>query len=168
MRKFITLALIAATAIPAAANAQSRGELRRDRQDIREEQRDLNQARRSGDRGDVRDARGDLREARQEYREDRGDRNRNWGRNDWRGYRDRNRNLYARGNWRAPFRYQTFRAGGRIAPNYYGRSYWINDPWRYRLPRARPNQRWIRHYNDVVLIDYRRGIVIDTYRGFYR
>ena len=96
------------------------------------------------------------------------DRDRNWGRDDWRSYRDRNRALYARGNWRAPFRYQTFRAGGRIAPAYYGRSYWINDPWRYHLPRARANQRWIRHYNDVVLIDYRRGIVVDTYNGFYR
>jgi Ni/Co efflux regulator RcnB len=55
----------------------------------------------------------------------------------------------------------------RIAPTYYGQRYWISDPWRYRLPAAGRYQRWIRHYNDVVLIDYRRGIVIDVIRGFY-
>ena len=40
MRKMITLALLAATAVPAAASAQSYGELRRDRQDIREDRRE--------------------------------------------------------------------------------------------------------------------------------
>ena len=170
MRKLVTMLLLAATAIPAVASAQS-GELRRDRRDIREESRELQQARRSGDRGDVRDERRDVRGARQEYREDlrdRGnDRNRNWGRNDWQGYRNQNRNLYARGNWRAPFRYNQFRTGGRIAPNYFGRSYWINDPWRYRLPPARGYSRWVRHYNDVILVDYRRGIVLNVIRNFY-
>lgn len=181
MRKMITMLLLAATAIPAAASAQSQGELRRNQRDIREEQRELRQAVRSGDRREIRDERGDLREARQENREDLRDRrnngfnnrdrnwerNRNWGRNDWQGYRNQNRNLYARGNWRAPFRYNQFRIGGRIAPNYFGRSYWINDPWRYRLPPARGYARWVRHYNDVVLVDYRRGIVLNVIRNFY-
>ena len=171
MRKLIMSALMAASVLPTAVAAQSYGELRRDRQDIREEQRDLRDAQRRGDWRDVRDARGDLRDARQEYREDRrdryGDRNRNWGRNDWQGYRNQNRSLYARGNWRAPFRYNNFRAGGRIAPLYYGQRYWINDPWRYRLPIARPGTRWVRHYNDVLLVDYRRGFIVDLLRNFY-
>jgi Ni/Co efflux regulator RcnB len=185
MRKLIISALMAAVALPGVANAQSQGELRRDRQDVREERRELRDAQRRGDRGDIRDERGDLREARQELREDRrdrfderrggyqnrgdryGDRNRNWGNNDWQGYRNQNRALYARGNWRAPFRYNTFRAGGRIAPVYYGQRYWIADPWRYRLPPARGYSRWVRHYNDVVLVDYRRGIVLNTIRNFY-
>ena len=167
MRKFITIALIAATAIPAAASAQSNRELNRDRRDIRQEQRQLNQARRSGDRSDIRDERRDVRGARQEYREDLRDRNRTYGRNDWQNYRSRNRALYARGNWRAPFRYHQFRTGYRIAPSYFGQRYWINDPWRYRLPAARANTRWVRHYNDVLLVDYRRGIVLDVIRGFY-
>jgi Ni/Co efflux regulator RcnB len=171
MRKLIITGLIAAIAMPAAiapAAAQDRGELRRDRQDIRSEQRDLNRARRTGDRGDVRDARQDVREARQEYREDRSDRNRRWGNDDWRGGRDSNRNLYARGNWRAPFRYQIFRTGGRIGTPYFASRYWISNPWRYRLPPVNGYQRWVRHYDDVLLVDTRRGTVLRVINNFYR
>lgn len=171
MRKLITATLLAATALmPAAAQAQSRGELRRDRQEIREEQRDLRDARRFGDRRDVREQRRDVREARQEYREDlrdyRRDR-RDYGRDDWRGYRQGHRDLYAGGNWRAPFRYNSFRPGVRIGAPYYQQRYWIADPYRYRLPRAAGYQRWVRHYDDVLLIDTRRGVVLDVLRGFY-
>jgi Ni/Co efflux regulator RcnB len=172
MKKIITAALLAAVAMPAlavptAASAQSSGELRRDRQDIRKEQRELRDARRRGDRSDVRGERRDVRGARQEYREDLQDRNRRWGDNDWRDYRSRNRTVYARGNWRAPFGYTRFRAGVRIAPNYYGSRYVIGDPWRYHLPAAGRYQSWVRHYNDVLLIDTRRGVVIRTLPGFY-
>lgn len=167
MRKLIVSLMMAATIAPAVAAAQSPGELRRDRQDIREQRRDLYEARRRGDRRDVREARQDLREARREYREDLRDRDRRWSRDDWRGYRNQNRALYARGQWRAPFRYNQWRPGARIAPSYYAQRYWINDPWRYRLPPARPNTRWVRHYNDVLLVDYRRGTVLDVIRNFY-
>lgn len=172
MKKIITAALLAAVAMPAvalptAASAQSRGELRRDRQDIREEQRELNRAYRNGDRRDIREERRDVREAQREYREDLRDRNRRWGDNDWRDYRARNRGVYARGHWNAPFRYQRFRPGVRIAPNYWGQRYWISDPWRYRLPPAGRYQRWVRHYNDVLLIDTRRGFVVRVIPGFY-
>lgn len=168
MRKFITAAMLAAIALPAAAGAQSREELRRDRQDIRHEQRQLDRAHARGDWRGVREQRQDVREARREYREDLRDRrDRNWGRDDWRGYRSGNRALYARGNWRAPFRYQQFRPGVRIASSYYGPRYVIADPWRYRLPAARSSARWVRHYDDALLIDYRRGVVLDVIRGFY-
>ncbi len=168
MRKLIFTALIAAVAMPAVAQAQSQREVRQDRRELREQRGELNDAYRRGDRRDIRDERHDVRDARQELREDRNDRNRAWGRNDWRGYRDGNRALYARGGWRAPFRYNAFRPGIRIAAGYYGPRYVIADPWRYRLPPARGYQRWVRHYNDVLLIDTRRGIVIDVIRGFYR
>jgi Ni/Co efflux regulator RcnB len=168
MRKLIAAALIAASVVPAAAIAQSPAELARDRQDIREQRRDLNRAYVNGDRRDVRDARHDLREARQEYREDARDARRNWGRDDWRAYRETNRPLYARGGWRAPFGYTSFRPGVRIAPSYFGPRYVIADPWRYHLPAARGATRWVRHYDDVLLIDYRRGVVVDVIRGFYR
>lgn len=170
MRKFILTSLVAAIAMPGLtlpAAAQSRAELRRDREDIRREQRDLNRAYRHGDRRDVREARRDLRDARQEYREDRRDRNRRFGNDDWRGWRDRNRALYARGTWRAPFRYQSFRTGGRIGAPYYAQRYWISDPWRYRLPNAVGAQRWVRHYDDLLLVDTRRGNVLRVIRGFY-
>ncbi len=173
MRKLILTLLMTAVAvptmaIPTAASAQSRGEIRRDRQDVREEQRELRDARRYGDRRDIREERRDVREARQELREDLRDRNRRFGNDDWRGYRDRNRGAFARGNWNAPFRYNSFRDGGRIGAGFYGQRYWIADPWRYRLPAVGPNQRWVRHYNDVILVNVRRGQVIRVLRNFYR
>lgn len=168
MRKLIITALMAATLIPVAAQAQSNDELRHDRQDIRKEQRDVRDARRTGDPRQIRDQRGDVRDARQEYREDLHDRDRAWARNDWRGWRDHNPNFYARGAWRAPFRYTAFRPGLRISAGYFGPRYIIADPWRYHLPRAAYGQQWIRHYDDVILVDTRRGVVIDVIRGFYR
>lgn len=170
MRKLIIGILMAATVMPAAAMAQSPGELRRDRQDVRQEQRELNRSIRRGDHPrEVREQARDVRDARREYREDLRDRDRDraWGRNDWRNHRQGNRGLYSRGNWRAPFHYQQFRAGVRIRPAYYNQRYWIADPWRYRLPRPGYNQRWVRNYDDLMLVDIRRGIVIDVIRGFY-
>jgi Ni/Co efflux regulator RcnB len=163
MRKLITAVLLAATAFPAAASAQSAGEVRRSQRELRQEQRDLREARRFGDRGDIRRERRDVREAREELREDR----RDYRRDDWRGYRQQNRSVYARGNWNAPFRYNTFRPGVRIGAPYYQQRYVIADPYRYRLPRPVGYQRWVRHYNDVLLIDTRRGYVVDVLRGFY-
>ena len=167
MRKLILGTLIAATAFPALASAQSYGEIQRDRRDLDRQQRELRDARARGDWRDVRDQRGDVRDARRELREDQADRARRWGDNDWRDWRGRNRGIYARGNFRAPFRYYAFRPGVRIAPSYWGSSYWINDPWRYRLPPAGYGRRWVRHYDDVLLIDTRRGVVVRVLNNFY-
>lgn len=166
MRKLIIMALMAATAMPAVANAQSAGEVRRSAREVRQEQRDLQQARRHGDHRDVRDARRDLRDARQEYREDRRDYRREQ-REDWRDYRARNRGVYSRGTWNAPFRYRSFNAGATLGRNYYAPRYYISDPYRYRLPAAGRNLRWIRHYDDVLLVNVRTGRVVDVIRNFY-
>lgn len=158
MRKFILTALLAATVLPAAAQAQD---------GYRQDRRDIQDDRRGPDHGN----RGDDRRFGDGRRDDRGaiaDRDRRFGRDDWRGWRDRNGGLYAAGNWRAPFRYTQFRPGVRIAPDYYGTRYVVVDPWRYHLPPAQFGQRWVRHYNDVVLVDPRRGTVVDVIRGFYR
>ena len=154
MRKVIYVALMAATVLPGAAMAQTR-ELHRDRQDIREEQRELRDAQRYGDRSDVREERRDVREAKREYRQD------------WREYRKHNRNVYSRGNWRSPYRYHAFNPGARIQSGYYGPRYVIADPWRYRLPPARANMRWVRHYDDVLLVNMRTGRVADVIRNFF-
>lgn len=167
MRKLIIMGVMAATMLPAIAHAQSQREVWDSRQDLRQERRELNQAYRFGDPRDIRREQRDVREARQELREDIYDRDRAWGRNDWRGYRDNHRDLYYRGGWRAPFRYNNFYRGGWIGRDFYGPRYIINDPWRYHLPPARGFARWVRHYDDVLLIDTRRGRVIDVYRGFF-
>jgi Ni/Co efflux regulator RcnB len=169
MRKIILATLMAATFLPSTAFAQN-GELRRDRQDVRDQQRDVQRARQSGDRDDVRRERGQLRDARQELREDRRDvrqDRREWRRDDWRSYRNTNRGLYSRGNWNADFRYRSFTPGIRITSGYYAPRYYINDYGRYRLPTPGFNQRWVRHYNDVLLVDVRGGRVIQVLRNFY-
>lgn len=161
MRKLIVAGLMAASLMPGAAMAQSRGEIQRDRQDVREERRELERARQHGDRGDVREERRELQGARRELREDR------WDRRSYLAHRQGNRALYSRGTWRSPYRYHAFRPGVRISAGYYGQRYWIADPYRYRLPAVGYNQRWVRHYDDVLLIDVRRGYVVDVIRGFY-
>ncbi len=172
MRNLITAGLMATTLVPVAAQAQyiDRGEareLRGDRRDIREERRDLDRAYRSGDRREIRDERNDLRDARREYRQDYREATRDWGRNDWRGYRDANRGLYRGGGWRSDYRYRSFSPGVRIGVGYYNPRYYLNDYGRYRLPRPGFNQRWVRHYNDVLLIDVRSGYVVDVIRNLY-
>lgn len=149
--KFLTAGLIAAMIIPAAAQAQT-GELRRDRQDIRQEQRDLNHAKRYGDRGDVRDARGDLRDAKKEYREDV---------RDWR--RDARYQ-----NYRAPFKYQQFRVGSTLRSNYYAPAYRPTWDSRWGVPRAGAGLTYVRHYNDLLLVNARTGKVVKVYRDEFR
>jgi Ni/Co efflux regulator RcnB len=156
MRKMILLGLIAATALPGIASAQT-GELRRDRQEIREQQRDLRDAQRYGNRNDVREERRDLREARQEHRED------------WREYRRDHRNAFKRPAYVGPrgYRYRPVAVGYRFQPAYYGSRYVIADPHRYRLPRTNGFERWIRYGNDVVLVNTRNGRVVAVNRGFF-
>jgi Ni/Co efflux regulator RcnB len=160
MRKLIIMGLMAATMAPVAAPAvaQTRGEVRRDREQLREERGELRDARRHGDRRDVREERRDVREAGRELRQDR---------RDWRQYRQSNRRLYSRGDFHSPFAYRTFRPGLAIGAGYYGSRFVISDPYRYRLPAARPGLRWVRHYDDVLLVDVRRGRVVEVIRNFF-
>lgn len=149
--KFLTAGLIAAMMLPAAAQAQTR-EIRKDRQELREEQRDLRNAQRRGDRGDIRDARRDVRDARQDLRE---------SQRDWR--RD---TRYQ--NYRAPFRYQQFRIGSTLRSNYYAPAYRPAWDSRWGVPRAGRNLTYVRHYNDLLLVNMRSGKVIRVYRNHFR
>lgn len=149
--KFLTAGLIAAMMIPAAAQAQT-GELRRDRQDIAKQQRDLRDAKRYGDHRDVRDARQDVRGAKKEYREDV---------RDWR--RDARYQ-----NYRAPFRYQQFNVGSTLRSNYYAPAYRPTWDSRWGVPRAARGLTYVRHYNDLLLVNTRTGRVVKVYRNEFR
>ncbi|MFT3965157.1 MAG: RcnB family protein [Sphingobium sp.] len=146
--------LLAAIILPSQAIAQTH-ELRRDREDIHRAERDLDRAKRYGQPRHVDQARDNLRDARQEYRAD------------WRDYRARDRALYARGDWRAPFRYERFSTGSRLRPAYFDRRYYISDYRRYRLPVPPGDARWVRHYDDVILVSLRSGRVLDVIHGFF-
>jgi Ni/Co efflux regulator RcnB len=155
-----------------------------------ERQRDWRQER-NDNRGDWRDNRQDRRE---DWR-DRRDGDRNWGnrdanrdrasrndgrwhrdwrndrRYDWRWHRDNNRHIYRLPRYYEPrgysYGYRRWSPGYRIPPYYYGRSYWILDPWEYRLPPAYGNYRWVRYFDDALLIDIRTGLVADIIYSFF-
>jgi Ni/Co efflux regulator RcnB len=152
--KFLIAAVIATTLTPVAAQAQTR-ELNRDRQEVRQEKRDVQDARRNGERHDVREERRDVREARQEYKED------------WREYRQKNRRAFQASRFNAPFRYRTFNTGVSIGASYYAPRYRVSNYANYRLPNPGRYQTYVRHYNDVLLVNTHTGLVIRAYRGFY-
>lgn len=136
------------------------------RDDRRDRQRAYAQGYRAGDRSD------DWRSGRygQDYR--RWD-NRGWRndrRYDWYRYRAANRALYSPGRYYAPYRgynYSRISIGFRLASLFYSNRYWINDPWQYRLPAAYGPYRWIRYYDDALLVDIYSGEVVDVIDGFF-
>lgn len=159
MRKNLILsALTALSLIPASgAFAQSVQEIRQDNREVREQKYRLREAQATGNRHEARDARHDLREARQERRED------------WRDYRRAHRDMFHLPRYMAPrgYTYRPVTVGVRLAPVWYGRSYWISDPYRYRLRVVSGPERWIRYGNDVLLVNTRTGRVIEVNPGFF-
>lgn len=121
-----------------------------------------------------RDNRFDGRNGRWDGRRDwRRDWNRGWRgdrRYDWASWRYRNRNVFRLGSYYSPYRnhrYSRFNIGFYLDPGFYGRNYWIHDPWYYRLPPAPPGTQWIRYYDDVLLVDIYSGYVIDVIYDFF-
>jgi len=96
----------------------------------------------------------------------------NW-RNDhrynWRSYRSRYSSLYHLGRYNDPFGYgyRRFSIGFNLFPSYYSSNYWLNDPYQYRLPPAYGPYRWVRYYNDALLVDTYTGEVVDVIYGFF-
>ena len=101
--------------------------------------------------------------------------NRGWRSNDrydWNRYRSANRGAYRLPRYYAPsgwgYGYRRFSIGVTLSAGLWDRSYWIDDPYSYRLPEAYGPYRWIRYYDDALLIDLRTGRVVDTvYDIFY-
>ncbi len=102
---------------------------------------------------------------------------RRWDRNswrhdhryDWRRWRDRNRSTFRLGIYIDPFGwgYNRWGIGSRLYPSYYRSSYWLNDPWMYRLPHAYPPYRWVRYHDDAYLVDTCSSEVVDVIYNFF-
>lgn len=88
---------------------------------------------------------------------------------DWRRWRDRNHSLFRLGFYFDPFgwNYQRWGVGWRLWPSYYDRSYWLNDPWMYRLPYAPWPYQWIRYWDDALLVNTITGRVVDVEYNFF-
>ena len=157
MRKIIFAVLAASVMVPAAASAQSRDEVRRGQAEVQRDRQDAREATRQGDYKKAARARQEAREDQREVRED------------WRDYRAKNRSTFQRGQYQAPRgqRYRPVSVGYRFQPAFYGRNYWVNNYSNYRLPNPGYGHRWIRHGNDVVLIDARSGRVLRVLNNFF-
>jgi hypothetical protein len=110
------------------------------------------------------------------WRSDRGGQrswDRGWRSNsryDWSNYRARNRTTYRLGRYNAPYanyRYNRIGIGYSLNSLFYGQNYWVSDPWQYRLPEVYGPYRWVRYYDDVVLVDIYSGDVVDVIYDFF-
>jgi len=90
---------------------------------------------------------------------------------DWSGWRNRNRSTFSLGFYYAPWQdysYSRFGIGVVIGQPFYDQRYWIADPYAYRLPPAWGPYRWVRYYDDALLVDIYTGEVVDAiYDIFY-
>ena len=120
--------------------------------------------------------RNDRRDQRRDYRADRRDQrrwNRGWRndrRYDWQRYRAQNRRHYNLGRYYAPYRNYSYRRlsiGFTLGSLFFGNRYWINDPWTYRLPEVYGPYKWVRYYDDVMLVNIYTGEVVDVIYDFF-
>lgn len=164
--------------------AEWRQDRRDDRQDWRRERREDRQEWRQDRRGDRRDWRDDRRDDRRDWRWDRREDRRDWRHNwrndwnwdwrrdnryDWQRWRNNNRSLFRLPRYYAPrgYNYTRFGIGVILGRPLWADSFWIRDPWQYRLPIAPAGTRWIRYYDDVLLVDTYDGRVLDVIHGFF-
>ncbi|MGI9375248.1 MAG: RcnB family protein [Tsuneonella suprasediminis] len=98
---------------------------------------------------------------------------RNWRSNshyDWHHYRSHNRSVFRIGRYYAPYngyRYSRVGIGFYLNNLFFSSRYWINDPGYYRLPPAYGPYRWVRYYDDVLLVDIYSGEVVDVIHNFF-
>lgn len=104
------------------------------------------------------------------------DRHHDWSRNwrddhryDWRSYRNRHGSIFRIGRYYDPYgsRYRRWSIGFSMMPFYYRSNYWLDDPWMYRLPPAYGPYRWVRYYDDALLVNIYTGRVVDVIYGFF-
>ena len=95
---------------------------------------------------------------------------RNNSRYDWQRYRSSNRNVFHVGRYYAPYRNYSYRRlsiGFALDPLFFGERYWIGDPGYYRLPAVYGPYRWVRYYDDALLVDIYSGEVVDVIYDFF-
>ncbi|MEL6238735.1 MAG: RcnB family protein, partial [Pseudomonadota bacterium] len=179
------------------ARAERRADNRRNRADNRgfnnrNNRQNVRNAQRQGYRAGVRNERrrdrvGDRRVRRNAYRAGRRDgyrkgyrkgNFRRWDRRawrankrfGWRGFRRANRGLFRIGPYYAPFRghyYQPVRIGFFLDSLFFQPRFFINDPFAFRLPPVYGPYRWVRYYDDVLLVDIYTGEVVDVIENFF-
>ena len=99
--------------------------------------------------------------------------NRGWhndNRYDWRGWRGENHAVFHLGRYYPPYQgfyYRPLSIGFVLDQMFWGDNYMINDPWTYHLPPASPPNRWVRYYDDALLVDTYSGQVGEVMHDFF-
>lgn len=113
-------------------------------------------------RDGYRDGRRDDRRWDRRWRDDR--------RYNWSDYRRSHRHIYRMGPYYAPYHgysYRRLSIGFFMDSMFFSSRYWINDPGYYRLPPAYGGYRWVRYYDDALLVDIYSGEVVDVIHNFF-
>ncbi|MBC2664955.1 RcnB family protein [Novosphingobium flavum] len=105
------------------------------------------------------------------------DRGGNWSRNwrqdnryNWQSFRSSNRQLFRMPRYYAPYNNYSYRRlsiGFYLDTLFFSQNYWIDDPYEYRLPPAYGPYRWVRYYDDALLVDIYDGEVVDVIYDFF-
>lgn len=99
--------------------------------------------------------------------------NRDWRRDNrynWQSYRNSNRTIFRMGRYYAPYRdysYRRLSIGFYLDTLFFSQNYWISDPYMYRLPPAYGPYRWVRYYDDALLVNIYDGEVVDVLYDFF-
>ena len=89
---------------------------------------------------------------------------------DWYSYRRGHGDVYRLGGYYAPYRgysYRRLSIGFFLDSLFFSQNYWINDPWQYRLPDVYGPYRWVRYYDDALLVNTYTGEVVDVIYDFF-
>lgn len=89
---------------------------------------------------------------------------------DWSSYRRHNPSVFHWGSYYAPYRgysYRRLSVGFFLDSLFFSSRYWINDPWQYRLPDVYGPYRWVRYYDDALLVNVYSGEVVDVIHNFF-
>lgn len=133
---------------------------------------------RDGDRYRDRDARTTQRwDGNRDGRRWDGNRTGNWSRDwrrdnryNWQTWRSSNRDVFRLGRYYSPYSNWSYRRlgiGFSLQPLFFSQNYWIADPWMYRLPEAYGPYRWVRYYDDALLVNIYDGEVVDVIYDFF-
>ena len=89
---------------------------------------------------------------------------------DWYGWRNRYPSYFQVGFYSTPYRgysYRRLSIGAFLDELFFGDDYWIANPSYYRLPEAYGPYRWVRYYDDAVLVNIYSGEVADVIHDFF-
>ena len=88
----------------------------------------------------------------------------------WFSYRSSHPSYYRLGSYYAPYRNYSYRRlsiGFYLDSLFFSQNYWIEDTQNYRLPDVYGPYRWVRYYDDAVLVDIYTGEVVDVINNFF-